>query len=173
MPVVRDVPLFPEGDVQPGQSWVAQGNETHDLRNSFGIPDPFSYPITASYTYTGNETRNGVACAVFTINYDISHKFTPPQGTTGLYPRQRCWPLPPALLVGPGKTKAGVLHGGLRLHFPSQHGRRRWSTPAMPMASWWRPSPWTAAKWRGRSRARSRSRESPTSRSNPPRKGLR
>ncbi|MGO9409880.1 MAG: OmpA family protein [Spirochaetia bacterium] len=86
MPVVRDVPLFPEGDVQPGQSWVAQGNETDDLRDSFGIPDPFSYPITASYTYTGNETRNGVACAVFTIDVDISQKFTPPQGTTGLYP---------------------------------------------------------------------------------------
>lgn len=86
MPVVRDVPLFPEGDVEPGQSWVAQGNETDDLRDSFGIPDPFSYPITASYTYTGNETRNGVACAVFAINVDIFHKVTPPQGTTGRYP---------------------------------------------------------------------------------------
>jgi outer membrane protein OmpA-like peptidoglycan-associated protein len=86
MPVVRDVPLFPEGDVQSGQSWVAQGNETDDLRDSFGIPEPFSYPITANYAYTGNETRNGVACAVFTIDVDIFHKVTPPQGTTGMYP---------------------------------------------------------------------------------------
>ncbi|MGA2614387.1 MAG: OmpA family protein [Spirochaetia bacterium] len=98
MPVVRDVPLFPEGDVQPGQSWVAQGSETHDLRNSFGIPQPFSFPVTANYAYTGNETRNGVACAVITIGYEIFHAVVPPQGTTGMYPvriagysHQRYW----------------------------------------------------------------------------------
>jgi len=98
MPVVRDVPLFPEGDVQPGQSWVAPGNETHDLRSSFGIPEPFSFPITANYTYTGNETRDGVSCAVFTINYELFHKVVPPQGTSGMYPvriagysHQRYW----------------------------------------------------------------------------------
>ncbi|HTP59451.1 MAG TPA: OmpA family protein [Spirochaetia bacterium] len=86
MPVVRDVPLFPEGDVQPGQSWVAQGNETDDLRDSFNIPNPFSYPTTATYTYVGNETRDGVACAVLTINVSIFHTATPPEGTTGMYP---------------------------------------------------------------------------------------
>lgn len=98
MPVVRDVPLFPEGDVQPGQSWVAQGSETHDLRNSFGIPQPFSFPVTANYAYTVNETRNGVACAVITIGYEIFHAVVPPQGTTGMYPvriagysHQRYW----------------------------------------------------------------------------------
>ena len=98
MPVVRDVPLFPKGDVQPGQSWTAPGNETHDLRSSFGIPEPFSFPITASYTYTGNESRDGVSCAVFTIAYEIFHNVVPPAGTSGMYPvriagysRQRFW----------------------------------------------------------------------------------
>lgn len=98
MPVVRDVPLFPEGDVQPGQSWTAPGSETHDFRNSFGIPDPFSFPITANYSYTGNEDRNGVSCAVIAIEYEIFHKVSPPSGTTGMYPtriagssRQKYW----------------------------------------------------------------------------------
>ena len=98
MPVVRDVPLFPDGDVQPGQSWVALGSETHDLRSSFGITEPFSFPITASYTYAGNETRGGVSCAVIAISYEIFHKVVPPAGTNGMYPvriagfsHQRYW----------------------------------------------------------------------------------
>ncbi|HVO38910.1 MAG TPA: OmpA family protein [Spirochaetia bacterium] len=98
MPVVRDVPLFPEGDVQPGQSWTAPGSETHDFRSNFGIADPFSFPITASYTYAGNEDRNGTSCAVISIQYEIFHKVSPPPGTTGMYPtriagssRQKYW----------------------------------------------------------------------------------
>jgi len=98
MPVVRDVPLFPEGDVQPGQSWVAPGSETHDLRSSFGIAEPFSFPITARYTYSGNETRNGVQCAIIAISYEIFHKVVPPANANGMYPvriagtsRQRYW----------------------------------------------------------------------------------
>lgn len=98
MPVVRDVPLFPEGDVKPGQSWVAPGSETHDLRNSFGIQEPFSFPITARYTYTANEARNGVQCAVIAISYEIFHKVVSPAGVNGMYPvrvagtsQQRYW----------------------------------------------------------------------------------
>jgi outer membrane protein OmpA-like peptidoglycan-associated protein len=88
MPVVRNVPLFPESDVQPGQSWLAQGSETHDFRSSFGIQQPFSFPITASYTYRGNEDRNGVSCAVFAISYEFFHTVVPPQGSTGMYPQR-------------------------------------------------------------------------------------
>jgi outer membrane protein OmpA-like peptidoglycan-associated protein len=86
MPVVRNVPLFPEGDVPVGGSWQARGMESHDFRTNFGIPDPFQFPITASYTYTGNETRDGIDCAVFTIEYEIFHPVTPPRGTTRMSP---------------------------------------------------------------------------------------
>ncbi len=44
MPVVRNVPLFPEGDVPLKGTWVAQGNEAHDFRLNFGIAEPFSFP---------------------------------------------------------------------------------------------------------------------------------
>jgi outer membrane protein OmpA-like peptidoglycan-associated protein len=86
MPVVRNVPLFPEGDVQPKGTWVAQGSEAHDLRLNFGIVEPFQFPITADYTYLANEKRDGIDCAVIAINYELFHKVTPPTGTTKMYP---------------------------------------------------------------------------------------
>ena len=86
MPVVRDVPLFPEGDITVGSTWTARGTESHDFRTNFGIKDPFQFPITANYTYVTNETRNGVPCAVIAIDYEIFHAVTPPQGTTRMSP---------------------------------------------------------------------------------------
>jgi outer membrane protein OmpA-like peptidoglycan-associated protein len=80
MPVVRNVPLFPEGDVKPGDTWVAKGSEAHDFRLNFGIAEPFQFPITADYAYLANETRDGIDCAVFTINYEIFHKAAPVPG---------------------------------------------------------------------------------------------
>jgi outer membrane protein OmpA-like peptidoglycan-associated protein len=76
MPTVRDVPVFPEGDLKPGDSWTEPGNEVHDFRANFGMPDPFSFPITVRYVYTGNEDRDGISCAVFTIDYEIFHHVT-------------------------------------------------------------------------------------------------
>jgi outer membrane protein OmpA-like peptidoglycan-associated protein len=86
MPVVRNVPLFPEGDVPVKGTWVARGSEAHDFRLNFGIAEPFQFPITADYTYLGNERRDGVDCAVIAISYEIFHKVTPPAGTTKMYP---------------------------------------------------------------------------------------
>ena len=73
MPTVRDVPLFPEGDVRPGDSWVAPGSEVHDFRQSFGIEEPFTFPIMVRYVYTGNEDRDGISCAVISIDYEFFH----------------------------------------------------------------------------------------------------
>ncbi len=55
MPVVRDIPVFPAGDVEPGDSWQATGEEAHDFREVFGIEKPFKVPFTANYTYIGPE----------------------------------------------------------------------------------------------------------------------
>ena len=98
MPVVRDVPLFPEGNISVGGTWTAPGMESHDFRTNFGIQAPFQFPISANYTYTGNETRDGVPCAVFSIEYEIFHPVSPPAGTTRMSPtrvagssHQRYW----------------------------------------------------------------------------------
>ncbi|MGA2976472.1 MAG: OmpA family protein [Spirochaetia bacterium] len=87
MPMVRDVPVFPEGDVQPGDSWAARGSEVHDFRANFGIAQPFQFPISVNYSYVGNEKRDDIDCALFTIDYEIFHTVDAPrEGATGMYP---------------------------------------------------------------------------------------
>lgn len=60
MPVVRDIPVFPDMDLQPGDRWQADGEEAHDFREFFGIPEPYRIPFTAQYAYIGPvETETG------------------------------------------------------------------------------------------------------------------
>ncbi len=86
LPVVRDIPLFPEGDVPLGGAWSASGMESHDFRTNFGIQEPFQFPVTVNYRYENNVTRNGVPCALFTIEYEISYSVTPAPDTTRMSP---------------------------------------------------------------------------------------
>lgn len=53
MPTVRDVPIFPQKAVAPGETWTANGHEAHDMRRVFGIEKPYKVPFTATYTYLG------------------------------------------------------------------------------------------------------------------------
>ncbi len=57
MPTVRDVPIFPDHPVKPGDTWTAEGHEAHDLRLNFGIQTPYKVPFTATYTYLGTVNR--------------------------------------------------------------------------------------------------------------------
>lgn len=57
MPTVRDVPIFPDHPVKPGDTWTAEGHEAHDLRQNFGIQTPYKVPFTATYTYLGTVNR--------------------------------------------------------------------------------------------------------------------
>ena len=60
MPTVRDVPVFPDRTVKPGERWTAAGHEAHDMRQGFGIPTPFRVPFTAEYTYEGVDAKTGL-----------------------------------------------------------------------------------------------------------------
>ncbi|MBR5580221.1 MAG: OmpA family protein [Treponema sp.] len=71
MPVVRDVPVFPDKDVQVGESWTAEGHEAHDLRRSFDIPEPWIVPFSARYTYTGTVEEEGRTLHVIEVRYNI------------------------------------------------------------------------------------------------------
>jgi len=86
MPVVRDVPVFPEGEVSPGDSWSAPGEEAHDLRRSFGIPQPVRFPITVNYTYRGKVQREGRSLDVIDIRYTVFHRLPAYRGREGLVP---------------------------------------------------------------------------------------
>ena len=83
MPVVRNVPTFPEGDVKPGQSWKGKGVEAHDLRDQFAIDTPFTVPFDVVYTYEGPVEREGKTLhrikAEYVLFFDTPEKTDDPR----------------------------------------------------------------------------------------------
>jgi outer membrane protein OmpA-like peptidoglycan-associated protein len=84
MPVVRNVPVFPDRDLKPGDVWSAEGHEVHDFRDSFGIREPYRIPFTANYTYLGPRAWRGKEYPAFSVSYRV---FEEPQAVQG-----RIWP---------------------------------------------------------------------------------
>lgn len=85
MPIVRHVPFFPAKDLQVGDEWSSEGEEVHDLRDSFGLRDPLRFPIYPRYVYKGDRSWDGKILKVIEISYTIFHRFTPPMAAR-LYP---------------------------------------------------------------------------------------
>ena len=76
MPVVRDVPVFPDRNLKAGETWSAEGYEAHDFRESFKIPEPYLFPITVSYQYLGKDET--ALYDLITIRYTVFHRPPPP-----------------------------------------------------------------------------------------------
>ncbi len=78
MPVVRDVPVFPDHDVKIGEKWTHKAYEAHDLRDGFNIPMPLNVPFIVNYTYKGTIEKKGkmyhLIEAYYTLNYTIPIK---------------------------------------------------------------------------------------------------
>lgn len=88
MPVVRNVPVFPDRDLSPGDTWAAPGEERHDFRRAYGIEEPFRIPFTANYTYLGKRDFEGRNLPAFKVQYSIFHRPPPPRSWTSSYPVQ-------------------------------------------------------------------------------------
>lgn len=73
VPSVRNVPVFPEAELRPGDTWSAPGQEIHDFRESFGIAEAFSFTIPVSYKYIGPVRKEGIDLHQINIHYDIFH----------------------------------------------------------------------------------------------------
>lgn len=71
MPVVRNVPTFPEGPVSVGQSWKGTGIEAHDLRDHYGIEKPFTVPFDVVYTYDGQVDYKGKQVHLIRAEYTL------------------------------------------------------------------------------------------------------
>jgi outer membrane protein OmpA-like peptidoglycan-associated protein len=84
MPVVRNVPVFPGRDLKPGEQWSAEGHETHDFRDSFGINEPYRIPFTAQYEFLGDRHWKGKTWPAFSVSYRI---LSEPVAVSG-----RVWP---------------------------------------------------------------------------------
>ena len=86
MPVVRNVPVFPDRELQPGEKWKAEGHEVHDFRDSFGIPEPYRIPFTADYTFLGVREWKGKSYPAFSVSYRIMSE--PPPVAGKVWPRR-------------------------------------------------------------------------------------
>jgi outer membrane protein OmpA-like peptidoglycan-associated protein len=86
MPVVRNVPVFPDRDIRVGDSWTADGHEMHDFRDSFGINEPYRIPFTARYTFLGEREWKGERYPAFSVSYRIFLEPLPVAGAR--YPRR-------------------------------------------------------------------------------------
>lgn len=84
MPVVRNIPVFPDYDINPGATWTFTGQEAHDLRAGFGIQKPFIVPFTAEYVYTGTENIQGKTLHKITAEYTLMVPSPKPPADSGL-----------------------------------------------------------------------------------------
>lgn len=73
MPVVRNVPIFPNYPVKPGDTWTGEGFEAHDFRDAFGIEKPFTFPFKVEYQYIGLAEIDGQTYRHITASYDLNH----------------------------------------------------------------------------------------------------
>ncbi|MBN2651551.1 MAG: OmpA family protein [Spirochaetales bacterium] len=71
MPVVRDIPSFPEKELYPGDRWIGKGSEMHDFRRSYSIDRPFQIPATVLYEYLEDKVVDGKKYAIFSIKYSV------------------------------------------------------------------------------------------------------
>jgi outer membrane protein OmpA-like peptidoglycan-associated protein len=88
MPVVRDVPSFPDRELSPGDTWTSPGEERHDFRRVFGIPDPYVIPIDVRYRYEGPVQRGGRSLLLVTASYTIFQRPRQPRAYEEAFPVQ-------------------------------------------------------------------------------------
>ncbi len=88
MPVVRDVPTFPDKLLAPGDSWNAPGEERHDFRRVFGIPDPYEIPIDVRYRYEGPVDKDGDKLLLVIASYTIFERPKEPRAYSDVFPVQ-------------------------------------------------------------------------------------
>ncbi|MDR0323547.1 MAG: OmpA family protein [Treponema sp.] len=84
MPVVRNVPVFPDRALSLLERWSAEGHEVHDFRDSFGIEEPYRIPFTAGYQYLGEREWKEETYPAFSVSVRISSR--PPAARGRIYP---------------------------------------------------------------------------------------
>ncbi len=77
LPSVRDIPRFPDRDVQPGDRWEFFAEEVHDLEQFFGINYRLHIPFRVFYTYEGSFEEEGKTLDLILINYNIYYEEDP------------------------------------------------------------------------------------------------
>lgn len=74
MPVVRNVPVFPSHDIEPGDTWTGEGHEAHDFRDTFSLAEPFIVPFNVTYKYQGQVEKDGKKLHLITAEYQLMYE---------------------------------------------------------------------------------------------------
>jgi len=74
VPVVIDVPVFPEGPVSVGETWAFEGKEIHDLFPQFGEAGVVTFPIPVTYEYLGEREYKESMYPAFSIEYNVFYR---------------------------------------------------------------------------------------------------
>ncbi|QEN08881.1 OmpA family protein [Oceanispirochaeta crateris] len=69
LPSVRNIPTFPEREIEPGESWSEMAEEIHDLKHFFSLDYRLHIPFRVFYTYAGKDEYEGRSVDVIHINY--------------------------------------------------------------------------------------------------------
>ena len=106
MPIVRDMPIFPDTPVGIGDKWEAEGYEAEDFRQNFKIQEPVKVPFTANYEYVRDEKipdEDGkeTTYQIIKVKYSLMHTSdvsdfsiiatNPPVSTMGISDRTIWW----------------------------------------------------------------------------------
>ena len=75
-PTYRNVPVFPDNDIKPGDQWTASGMEVQDLFNNKTITE---LPLNVKYTFLGYEEINNTKYAKFKYEHSIDITNNPQQ----------------------------------------------------------------------------------------------
>jgi outer membrane protein OmpA-like peptidoglycan-associated protein len=86
MPMVRNVPVFPDKNLKTGDMWSSEGYEVHDFRDTFSIAEPYRIPFTAHYTMLGDKAWRGKSYPSFSISYRVFAEPPAPAAPTAAYP---------------------------------------------------------------------------------------
>ncbi len=87
MPIVRNVPTFPDRELKPGDTWTAPGEERQDF-SSLGIPDPYGFPIDVRYEFVGPVERGGKTLLLIKASYTVFLQPGAPPRHASIYPIQ-------------------------------------------------------------------------------------
>lgn len=74
MPVARNLPVFPDRMLLPGETWTAEAEEVHDLSQGYDLDEPLRFSFPVSYQYVGPTMWNDQAVYEITAHYNIFHR---------------------------------------------------------------------------------------------------
>ncbi len=83
LPTVQSIPSFSTERVKIGDSWKCEGLEVHDCRELFNMEGAIEVPFTATYTYTGDEIKDGKTLNVIEVEYKFFQDGTEAQDLYG------------------------------------------------------------------------------------------